>query len=484
MGNEIDRLKQKWFLPESNVESTDFWCYDTSDFNSPPKIYVTLLEYYNRLFQLISSLGRSDELLIIGWSIFDQLDLVKGIADKDSPTSVLSMLYKAVNAGVIVRILLSENPNFNNEIKDPSKSKTRRKKDDLENLLKIPNLKLKLDASAPEYHQKAVYIKQKNNEFLFLGGMDIEAAASGQTDVQIEFTDAQAQLGYLSLIERWNNVAQSNEKLNISNKIIGSSGDAFSIQFIRTYPSQIEYYDNKRNFAKDGDFTYYHLVHNAIKNASKSIYIEDQFLLSMGSELIQGINSLSGNSLKRSSLPVKANPSIDMVLIPFVTRHLNTSLLVGSNFFSTEKPENYNNLNRIISRMVTKTKSPVYKYNSSLNNTPYLHSKVMIIDDELIIIGSANYWHQSFIDSQFAVGEFGVAIIANPYLKGNYFGFNNIAFAKGLRLRMWERLRQSIEPKFNFPKEIVMKPFSEQLFMLNEGVILNNGKKGNLFEHL
>jgi phosphatidylserine/phosphatidylglycerophosphate/cardiolipin synthase-like enzyme len=82
----------------------------------------------------------------------------------------------------------------------------------------------------------------------------------------------------------------------------------------------------------------------------------------------------------------------------------------------------------------------------------YVHSKIWVFDDELIIIGSANYWARSF-HAEFGqpMSEFGVAITSTK--NGKDFGFPNVSYARGLRLKLWERFRKEIEPSFSFPND-------------------------------
>jgi phosphatidylserine/phosphatidylglycerophosphate/cardiolipin synthase-like enzyme len=318
-----------------------------------------------------------------------------------------------------------------------------------------------------DHHQKAVFIRKSSLPFLFIGGMDITNDRLNWIDAQVEIIGSGALLGLNTLEERWKSVESPFIKsikpfvnYNVP-QILKNSG--FTVQFIRTY-SPIQVGNEKianRNYAENGDFTYFNLVRKALLNCRKSIYQEDQFFEVMGN-IPQPIESpQSPNNIKRSNI---SGTSLDPLIYSKAGQQNFKYFGIGNNYFNTAFPRYFGN----------------NKFNSSNNNSfpvlmqlgsdffkltnVFFHSKLWIFDDELIIIGSANYWNPSFNseprpgfqknEGDIIKSEFGVAFTSSK-ATGEIFGFPKVSYIHGLRLKLWERIRQFAEPAFHFKPDQV-----------------------------
>jgi phosphatidylserine/phosphatidylglycerophosphate/cardiolipin synthase-like enzyme len=64
----------------------------------------------------------------------------------------------------------------------------------------------------------------------------------------------------------------------------------------------------------------------------------------------------------------------------------------------------------------------------------FVHTKTWIVDDQAVIVGSANYWDRSMVGDD---TELGVAIVSG-------LSENGLTFGHALRVRLWNRLLKAI----------------------------------------
>jgi phosphatidylserine/phosphatidylglycerophosphate/cardiolipin synthase-like enzyme len=421
-----------WFLPPGVPGSSDEWCFaTTSTFDL--RVYVSYADYYARLADLFAQAETNDEIFVVGWG-FALEEILK---DKKS-----ALLFLEAARGRKARVRLLSTPTHQYNDNDLQMSDAVAK-----------NLDAVIDRQLPpgtvRHHQKAVLIKLKSTTHLFVGGMDITIDRVNQFfDVQAEIIGVGASLGRKTLEERWESVKPPLGGVSGTTRPLGASNkdDSYKVQFVRTYPPFPADTTNwKRTYAKDGDHTYYALICRAIAAARKSIYLEEQFLWPMVSAPTR--SNPAGGSVPKLRGDVPDIPdTLERLMKEAIARGIKV-VIIAANY-----PPNH----------VFKTnRDPVLRTLQNASNPPVLlkvragmmvvHSKTWIFDDEFIVIGSANFWANSFVSVHTpAEAEFGVAFTSNG--DGASLGFPKLTFARALRLRLWERIRQTRDPSYVFPR--------------------------------
>ena len=471
-------LTSKWFLPPPKPGSPDAWCFKES-ITYDLKVYVIVAEYYKRIADLVSSLQKGDEVFIVSWGIFGALDL-GGITLQD-------LLLKAANIQEVkVRILQSRDRISDKDVKDKSNDFV----DYLKNLLLSQNIKNNIeyitDLSLVQSHQKAVYIRKKEYQYLFVGGMDLMAMGTyNRIDVQVEVTDFGARDGLQTILERWNDLSPNKIDYNspyYQNVQVEKNGIVCQLQFVRSYPSQTHDPNSNRHYANNGDFTYYHLISRAIKLANKSIYIEDQFFQQMGVPHSTKNQIIDSNLYDRHYLP-ELPPSLDHILFTYKQKIPNF-VVFSQDYLHSDLFRSIKQAGRYFPKSIKfniADNPGINEVNLDLGKQALeVHSKTWIFDDEFVLIGSGNYWVNSFIErpnppqGEYLYAEFGVAIVPISACD-EYFGFQNLSFAKALRLRMWERLKQVHNSQYHFDRSKIGN-FRGEYNELTSRITLPNNK--------
>lgn len=438
-----------WFLPLGVPGSTDEWCFATT--STPDlRVYVSYADYYARLADLFAQAKTNDEIFVVGWG-FGLEEILK---DKKS---ALLFLEAARGRGARVRLLSTP------------------KHDHSDNNLQVGNAVAKnldavIDGQLPPgttalHHQKAVLIKLKSATHLFVGGMDVARARVNQWfDVQAEIIGVGAGLGRKTLEERWESLKPPLGGVSATATPLSASkkDDSYKVQFIRTYPPFPADTTNwKRTYAKDGDHTYYALICGAIASAQKSIYLEEQFLWSMGSAPTR--SNPAGGSVPRQRGDVPNVPdTLERLMKEAIARGIKV-VIIGPNFPPNDPFKK--NRDPVVRTLQNASNPPVLLQVRA--NMMFVHSKTWIFDDEFIVIGSANFWASSFVSVHTpAEAEFGVAFTSKG--DGASLGFPRVPFAKALRLRLWERIRQTRDPSYVFPRSITA--FDDQVKELQSAI--------------
>jgi phosphatidylserine/phosphatidylglycerophosphate/cardiolipin synthase-like enzyme len=464
-------MSQNWFLPKS-TNNTDDWCFEIGD-SDVIKFYFTYEDYFKSIHSLINSLCENDEIFMVGWVFDMNLPLVQ------NGKTCIQMLREAYARGAIIRFLCNgtspDSPISRGLVNKIPKSIKVGKGIKTHNPIALHDTNIKSD-----HHQKAVHVKRNGKDILFLGGMDITNDANSKKktyrkwfDIQVKLEGSASILGKRTLEERWSSVLL-NSKIEISAPLtsvpeIGkNTGNGnFKFQFVRSYPVA----ESGQQYALQGDFTYYLLVRNAIKEAKSSIYFEDQFFQPMGNNGIErNYNPKLTNDIKRNDLPYNAK-TLDSLLKDASLSKKVKILGIGSDFFYPNGEQN-NNIALISKKKNSRfagglntlfresSNASGIKLLGSLYKAPlksYMHSKIWIFDDAFAIVGSGNYWLHSFLPQSGNTlnlrSEFGVGILPKKGLMADVFGFPEVPFIKGLRLKLWERLRVEVTPGYKFPTE-------------------------------
>jgi phosphatidylserine/phosphatidylglycerophosphate/cardiolipin synthase-like enzyme len=219
------------------------------------------------------------------------------------------------------------------------------------------------------------------------------------------------------------------------------------IQFVRTYgKADQQAKDRHRKYALVGDFSYGKLLGHAIDNAKRFIYIEDQFFFDTNTP----------------------SASLDDRLKAAVARGV-TIVVVAARMNEIESPPG--GLTERRAALIKDLRANVagkdrlyllqYKLQSPAPQPYFVHTKTWIFDDQLAVIGSANYWTESMTTES----EFGVAIASTLSTKE----FPGVPFARALRVKMWERLLKAV------PGAPVLKRDKKATFLQELAVLTGKG---------
>ncbi len=198
-----------------------------------------------------------------------------------------------------------------------------------------------------------------------------------------------------------------------------------SVQVLRTYGITV---NNAYSWSPRGEFTIWASYLNAIKNATTYIYIEDQYFVPFDWPPAFAITNTSASNIARDT-------DLFFQLGQAMFRGVRIFVLVPSNSEDELKriPKYQRDIGINYLRMIKDYGATGEVIVASLQNGSedvYVHSKLMIVDDELILIGSANFSQRSMTCD----GELQVAIVDEANL-----------IARELRIALWsEHLGQAV----------------------------------------
>lgn len=469
-----------WFL-DTPLDIKEKWTLDKA-YPMGVNVLINYKDYFDLLGQTIDLTEDGDEIFIVGWLFDIHLKLVE-------ERTVIDYLSKANMRNVKIRVLLTGV--INGKRNQASVDGINNLKGKGQKIAIIDNqLYFKSTEDYSDHHQKAVFIRRGRIPILFVGGMDIADKDDANPkynhlswiDAQAVISGSGALLGLNSLEERWNSVIPS--KVPITMPFVNydtREGDhGFTVQFVRTYPPSKEgnVTISGRNYAHDGDFTYDSLIRNAVKNSRKFIYHEDQFFYSVGQNNKNPSIKKLGNDIKRSD--ITGGSSLDDLLIAKANQPGFKYLGIGFDFFRlldkekkpSEFPKKFHDrkgIKKINMFPHLLTHKLMDTGIEGTNIHKYFHSKLWIFDDELLVIGSANYFNQSFntLWDQSTSSELGVAITSSK-ASGAGLGFADLPYIHALRLKLWERIRNILVPSdFKFTPQQV-GDFEKEFNIFNE----------------
>ncbi len=200
-----------------------------------------------------------------------------------------------------------------------------------------------------------------------------------------------------------------------------------SVQVLRTYGCFSRPYPLGYSWLGTGEFTIWASYLNAIMKAKHYIYIEDQYFMPFGappyfdsseskvrdSDLFYQIRKrLEEKEVEKKVkiLVVVPHKSEDPFFAKYQNYHRNNGIKYLTNAAGAKE-------SLIIATLFIKEKDP------KLGESPiFVHSKIMIVDDEFVLVGTPNFNQRSMTaDSEIALG-----IVDEQN-----------AFAKNLRMKLW-----------------------------------------------
>lgn len=228
----------------------------------------------------------------------------------------------------------------------------------------------------------------------------------------------------LTFAERWNdraNINRTDPQITVSIPIdflnapipIHNKG-THSVQVLRTYPIQIKKRDSAGltpisigySWSHKGEFTIWGAYLQAIKNAKRYIYIEDQYFnsficpptIKFPIELLRDIDLVSqlGEALKRK---------VDVIIL-VTGKH--TDIWVSRNIIKHQKYLSINYLYNIYNNALSNSRGVgcLIIRTLTVNEEPVIvHPKLLIVDDEFVLVGNANIGARSMTyDSEIHLG--------------------------------------------------------------------------------
>lgn len=213
--------------------------------------------------------------------------------------------------------------------------------------------------------------------------------------------------------ERWNDPGYSPVIPDITSPVSAPVGTGtHSIQVLRTYgiSDTLAY-----RFSVRGEFTVWASYLNAIKQASTYIYIEDQYFLPF-----DWPPAFSRSGLARDTdLVYQLGEAIKRGVRVFILTPSNAEDIgKGKSKYHRDLALNYLRLVKAAGALGQFVVASLSEGVTAI----YVHSKVMIVDDEVVFIGSANFSQRSMTCD----GEVQLAIIDSAEL-----------FARDLRVALW-----------------------------------------------
>jgi len=406
---------------------------------------------------------KGDFIYILGWMLDIKFPLIKNEAD----STLQNLLTKAANNGVEVRVLIWDNPGdefsqIRPHVEELNKAHTTNIKAFVDtatysspatqnNIKKVTTaLKIlyttkgivpaavlfltKLDAQINKYlgiksvgsqHDKVVIVKSESGLTAFCGGIDFNRnrfkdyrkgktnQLAGYHDVQCKVVGPAADNILKKFILRWQNHPESGKK-----GVVELLGDAKTPAIHTGGGNQLRFAQIVGTYnVPDGiigikpDRSLSEAYFNIIKKSKEYIYIEDQYLVNR--EVAKRLNAKIKETDFKKLIIVIQDPleTADMLFPNKMRGFFTDDLFAGTTPAQKDK---------VALLMIDSQKAKTKNYH------PGLHAKLLIADDEIAIIGTANVNRRSFThDSETSVVIFD-ADDTQP------------KFAKKLRLAIWK----------------------------------------------
>ena len=354
---------------------------------TPPRRHTRvtpLIDGETYLRALQEALGSAEQYVYIaGWCLTPHIPLTRGAVDVVVDTRLLSLL-DAVSQRVPVRVLLwSGAPAF-------IQPTTRAVRDVQRQLLaqSTGDLRCELDHTAHFshcHHQKAIVV---DGRLAFVGGMDLTTfqgdrwdstghplrAGLNWHDVQLRIEGEAVADVEANFHQRWE--AVTGERDLPRTAPVADQSWTSTTQIVRTIPQAT--YD----FAPRGEFGIFHVYCALLRRAERLIYLENQYLWApeIVDTLIEALNR------------PRTTPFRIVIVLP--ARAYSGKWDNDRHVEQLREADNGRNIIQVYAP---------YAWGPNLGTQPfsyrpiYVHAKVAVIDDEWLLVGSANLNDRGFV---------------------------------------------------------------------------------------
>ncbi|KTD04801.1 phospholipase D-like domain-containing protein [Fluoribacter gormanii] len=421
-------------------------------------------------------------IYILGW----MLDIDFPLIETDQKSTLINLLNTASSSGVELRILIWNNPsleiqrmNLNNIPRLNGLSNTFALLDDntystaesqqfvakfvpfiMQKFNQYTSIFKELDPlyallrycitkNVGSHHEKVIVIKGEEGLIAFCGGMDInknrfDAYHKDYSNVHDVHCKVQGPAAYQILQKfkkRWHNHPSTKNVLlkgeNETKPAEITFGDFQYGKVVGTY--------NDPN-SNDRDRSLNDAYFSIIANAKNYIYIEDQYLVNV--DVAKQLNKkIQESTFIRLILAIQDSQETTDILIPDRKRgEFWDALLDGTDKQVKDK---------VALVLIDRVNAPKENYH------PAMHSKIIIVDDEIAIIGSANVNQRSFTHDS----ETSIVIFDETSLMQD-------SFAKKMRLEIWKEFSSktispdSIVASWEQFSRILMNPTVHPLMLI------------------
>ena len=465
LGNELfDERSRGWKSQNSEADSGAWGMSPAAETellkpytsNNEVKELIDGKEYMSNLCGEILLLKDDDFVLIAGWEFWKHRSLVRRVSKKNPGQDgnfLPTVLKRAVDNGAWVRVLAfkqrlpglwARTENFLKEVEalSPVRAST--------SWTNPPDF-------AVSHHQKEVFTGRSDfqNSRAYVGGMDlavdrwddrnhnaanVEGRNFGWHDIQVVVQGKAILQLWANFAERWDDRRREKEqqkkevlppcpvpkwaKTWASSPATGNK----HVQVLRTVAPASKKERERKRFMEDGERTVLCALKKAIEKAKCYIYIEEQFLWDC--ELADFISS-----------QMKANSDLHLIIVMTAGCELPARLKGYAFHLRSEFFRKVMGLGET-SGIVFGDKPQVYPYGLYQRRIDggkeiYVHSKLIIIDDRYVAIGSANVDARSLhIETELTLG----IVDGDTDPSGRLGGKQAIIckFARDLRDRLWK----------------------------------------------
>ncbi len=205
----------------------------------------------------------------------------------------------------------------------------------------------------------------------------------------------------------------------------------------------------QQRYMPNGEYTILLALTKAIRNAERYIYIEEQFLW-------------DGTLAAELGAALRTKTDLHLIIVLAAETDMPASLGEHNFYLRTEFFKTV--LGVPANQIAFGTANRIHPYGLYRSVKPrkaiYVHSKLMIIDDRFVSVGSANVNERSIsIDTEFTLGIVDGATQVVDWRTGNVTSKETVCrFAKELREQLWEE-HSGIKPKSDDPLQALAECF-------------------------
>ncbi|GAB9467997.1 hypothetical protein Gpo141_00005325, partial [Globisporangium polare] len=417
-----------WFLSDAEITHSRGGVTrdDLSVYTSGNEVtaFVASNEYFHAIYEDVAKCGAEHRIFLTGWSV-DQVPFKPEEDPTGELTSFVSVFGNAISRGANFHALV-----WSNLLETEQNVKMR---DLLHALPSSENggkahfiFDDRLAAHTNAHHQKSVIIERKDDLVAYVGGVDltsdrwdtilhdqdvlrtqtgIQRAYNGWVDAHVRLVGPASKDVAANFIARWNSNTKPSvdiidDFLNFENPDsvdlpVGTCGvdpekdskhiGTHNVQIARTFSCEYKNYE----FAPKGETSIFQARIKAIRNAKNYIYIEDQYFV-LVPQLLEEL--------------LKVLPRLQRIIV-MVPRPDSSATLGGYEKYM------YDNVDPIQKKFPNKFQF----YTTKKSRSIYVHTKLVIIDDVYLSIGSANWNRRSMTsDSEISANVVDDELVVTP----------------------------------------------------------------------